>query len=89
VGSPAIGTFKRRWGAARRKPSFARAIAKSSIMRNAYNVNSQVMNAMLCNVTTVEGSNPILEVVERLRPRRAAPFEQQPRAIANKIEVSK
>jgi hypothetical protein len=55
--------YKRRRGTGRRKPSFARAIAKSNIMRNAGNVNSQVMNAMWCSVTTVEGSDSILDVV--------------------------
>jgi hypothetical protein len=58
-------------------------------MRNAGNVNIQVMNAMCRSLTTVDGSDGILVAVDRLRPRPAAPFEQQARALANKIEDSK
>jgi hypothetical protein len=72
---PAIGTYKRRRGAVRPKLSLARANAKSSIMKNAGNVNSQVVNPMCCSVTTVDGSYEILEVIERLWPRRVARFE--------------
>jgi hypothetical protein len=79
---PAIGTYKRRRGAVCPKRSLARSNAKSSIMNNASNVNSQVMNPMCCSVTTVEGSNAILEVIERFWPRRVARFEQQPQTIA-------
>jgi hypothetical protein len=81
--------YRRRRRTGRRKPSFAHAIAKSSIMRNAGNVNIQVMNAMCRSLTTVDGSDGILVAVDRLRPRPAAPFEQQARALANKIEDSK
>jgi hypothetical protein len=79
---PAIGTYKRRRGAVRPKRSLARSNAKSSIMKNAANVNSQVMNHMCCSVTIVERSNEILEAIERLWPRRVARFEQQPQTIA-------
>ena len=53
-----------RSAARRLTPSFARAIAKSNIMRNAGNVNSQVMSDMACSITTVEGLDAILEVVD-------------------------
>jgi len=64
VPAPAISAYKRRPGAGRRKPSFAWAIAKSNIMRTAGNVNSQVMSAMCCTITTVEGLDAILEVFD-------------------------